>query len=193
MMSIEQGADIQANHDMVKRLEAAADEAYETSLIHLLYEIEEGPVERFFIDEEQGNSSATDNQTQAAHRIDMLCEALEINPHNYADVFIRGMLKNDFGEREISPRQLRSYQREGISIGEFVTRRTFDALPIERDEDGSGSIDIAVKALGRFSLELQSDGSFYTEYPPEDSDDDSVLYWSTKFSASVHPLNQTDV
>jgi hypothetical protein len=170
-------------------------DVYETQLIDLLYEIEEeGRAEGFYI----GIDGANDELEEAANaeRINMLCETLGIAPNKLADAFIAGCFKNSqYGDTSlpIHIREARRAQRHGTGVGKFMVHLSWEVLPVEGYEYGSGSVCLSLKCEDGNTLQIESDGGFETIYPPLDSDEDSVMSFKIAYKASVLPANQTEL
>ena len=170
---------------VVERLQSAAEDAFETSLIDMLYELEHGDVDDLFIDVARNENGDAD-QIEAANRINKLCETLGVAPKKLIESFIKGRYASEpWFDRAITENDLRYWERRGLTIGEFVTERAIDALPIEKDEDGSSNVSFLAQTPYGCVVEIEGQGSYWMEYPPEDSDDESIIGWSITYKASI--------
>lgn len=175
------------SHDrLIQALKDQSDSHFETSLIKLIYEIDAGEeVTEIYIGETKSDRDDGSSK-QAISRINELCEALGINPTKWTEVLLGGVLEGLSGPHTISKREARGIQLDGETIGEYLTRRAFDVLPIEMDEEGDGKVTLSLALESDHVLNLRADGNFYTEWADEDDDEgDTEVWFEMKYKADV--------
>jgi len=160
------------------------EDAFETRIIDLLYDLKHGPVESFFINDNMGSS---EDLATTERLINLLCETFDILPNAYEKCFTDGWFGSEHLPRiDLDQRDAERAQRHGKSIGKLVVELSFEALPIEDDEMGGGDVQITLRGNEGETLLLKAKGWFDTIYP-EDESMDSVLEFRLNYYASVYP------
>ena len=177
------------NPSAIDRLSQRINEHSETSRIHLLYELEEGDKINFYIGVDKTDPSVSSDPRVSEKRINMLCEALGMNPQRVSEYF-----KPDTADQAdyYTERDLKRAQREGKSIGAIVTSGSVAVLPIETEDKGSGSVQLTFVSPESVEVVINSDGYFWSERS-EDEEEFIGIGWSIDYKATVTPCVQAEV
>lgn len=184
-MSGELSENDDAQGNIVATLKQADEKNFEVSALQYTYDVEEGYIGReLFID--QMDQDDKSEGLRAANRIDLVSLLVGVHPGKPADVFIDGTLES-LSKYDIDELSLRHAQRAGETLGQFVTRRAFDMLPIESGEDGSGYVTLHLRTANEHILELRSEGNYWISYGDEDNE--TTDGWSIRYYAIVQRLD----
>jgi hypothetical protein len=162
----------------VDEQQAVYDADYEDSLKDLLLELENRVVYGFSIAEENRD----ERQAEAVSRIDRLCAALGIRQDVWAEAFISGHMIGT-GRSSIDSEVAWQAHLDGQTIGRFVTSLAWRSLSIENDDEGEGSVEVALRCVNEHALRLRAEGYFSTEYQKEDVE----LGWRITYEADIEP------
>ncbi|MDB5170210.1 MAG: hypothetical protein JWN82_606 [Candidatus Saccharibacteria bacterium] len=174
--------------NFLQRLDAAINDDYIDSLIVLMYRLDVVDTVNDFYIAETSNGKGDDQEIKAATRIDDLVGALGGNATKWMTMFVGGCFENT-SKWPLRPMDALSSDLRGESVGTFLTRRAFDALPIEWQEEGEGLVELSLAVDSDRVLSLRSEGSYELVYPDDEEDGESEVCYDIKFSANIFKVS----
>jgi hypothetical protein len=131
-----------------------------------------------------GSNGSSDNDgdpSAVCLSIDALCAEVGIDQQDWDENFVSGNVDQEAMHKV----KAAAARRRGWTVGQFVTRLAYDALPIEEGIEGLGATTLSLRCGDTHELNLYSEGDYWTEVSADDPEYGEIEHAITYTAALV--------